>query len=141
MSEPLHFQLYSRRTVGLETVKRNIIVIGASTGGVKALKELPDCGLAAGQVKLFFKNPERPTATEIYESIHAFDQENMVKKYRHGATANLFTYRRVMDDVGIFNRELKSGGDVEWGKRVYAAGYKQVYAEDARVLHPARYSL
>jgi hypothetical protein len=33
---------------------------------------------------------------------------------------------------------LKSGGDREWGERVRKAGYYQLYAEDACVLHPAR---
>jgi glycosyltransferase involved in cell wall biosynthesis len=141
---------YGARNKGIQAAKGDILGFTDSDcipqqdwilNGVNALRNLPDCGLAAGQVQLFFKNPKRPTATEIYESIHAFDQENMVKKYHHGATANLFTYRRVMDNVGLFNPELKSGGDVEWGKRVFAAGYKQVYAENACVLHPARYSL
>jgi GT2 family glycosyltransferase len=39
------------------------------------------------------------------------------------------------------NKNLKSGGDVEWGRRVFAYGYYQLYAEDASVRHPARFSL
>ena len=45
-----------------------------------------------------------------------------------------------MDQVGQFNERLKSGGDLEWGARVYQAGYAQFYAEDVRVAHPARHS-
>jgi glycosyltransferase involved in cell wall biosynthesis len=106
--------------------------------GVRELVSSPKCGLVAGRVKLYFKNPEKQTPVEVYESIHAFDQKNMVENYHHGATANVFTYRKVFDDVGLFNADLKSGGDVEWGKRVYARGYQQLYAADACVLHPAR---
>jgi hypothetical protein len=104
--------------------------------GVRELVSSPKCGLVAGRIKLYFKNPEKQTPVEVYESIHAFDQKNMVENYHHGATANVFTYRKVIDDVGLFNADLKSGGDVEWGKRVYAHGYKLIYAADACVHAP-----
>lgn len=109
--------------------------------GLSTLQSVPNCGLIAGRISLRFRNPEKPTAVEIYESLNAFKQKNMVEKYQHGATANLFTFKSVLDQVGIFNDSLKSGGDVEWGKRVYAHGYNQAYAEEACVAHPARYSL
>lgn len=53
-------------------------------------------------------------------------------------TANLFTRCEVLCEIGAFNASLKSGGDYEWGKRVHAAGYAHVYADDVRVDHPAR---
>ena len=37
-----------------------------------------------------------------------------------------------------FNDSLKSGGDFEWGNRVYRKGYKLVYWDKAVVTHPAR---
>lgn len=36
---------------------------------------------------------------------------------------------------------MKSGGDTEWGKRVFSRGYSIIYADDCYVDHPARYSL
>jgi len=45
-----------------------------------------------------------------------------------------------MDTVGHFNAEVKSSGDLDWGQRVAAAGYQQVYAEQVCVAHPARFS-
>jgi hypothetical protein len=44
----------------------------------------------------------------------------------------------VVDHVGGFDPELKSGGDREWGGRVARAGFGIRYAADAVVGHPAR---
>jgi hypothetical protein len=71
----------------------------------------------------------------------SFPQKYYIENYKGGATANVWTFRSVINDVGTFNATLKSGGDIEWGQRVYAAGYNQVYADDVCVAHPARRSL
>lgn len=108
--------------------------------GVENLLKISNCGLVAGSVKLFFKDLNQPTAVELYESITAFSQQQLLEKYRGAATANVFTFRNVIEQVGNFNASLKSGGDLEWGKRVFEGGYKQVYAEEVQVDHPARHS-
>lgn len=108
--------------------------------GVETLLKVPSCGLVAGRIELFFKDPGRPTAVELYEKITAFPQCQYVEKSHWGATANLFTFKSVIEHVGLFEDTLKSGGDVEWGQRVFSFGYKQLYAEDSCVFHPARYS-
>lgn len=46
----------------------------------------------------------------------------------------------MFEDVGLFDAQLKSCGDSEWGERVFASGYKQIYVNDACVAHPARSS-
>jgi glycosyltransferase involved in cell wall biosynthesis len=108
--------------------------------GVKRLLSTPNCGLVAGKIKIFFKNRDRPTAVELYDSVTFFNQKQYIEEQKYGATANLFTYRSVFDRVGLFNSQLKSGGDKEWGQRVFARGYSLVYADETRVAHPARYS-
>lgn len=108
--------------------------------GVANLLRMPKCGLVAGKIEVFFKNSAQPTAVELYENIRAFPQKKYLENYRFGATANLWTLRSIIDDVGVFEHTLKSGGDVEWGERVFAAGYKQIYADDTCVAHPARES-
>jgi GT2 family glycosyltransferase len=66
----------------------------------------------------------------------------VTEEKHYGATANIFTFRSVIEKVGVFNPELKSaGGDKEFGKRVFAAGYQQIYADDTCILHPTRYTL
>lgn len=107
--------------------------------GIENLLKTPDCGLVAGEVQLFFKNPQKPTVFEVYDSMNFLRQKYYIENYKFGATANLFTSKKVFEAVGLFNPDLKSGGDSEWGKRVFAAGYTQIYADDVLVAHPARY--
>ncbi|RCJ25517.1 glycosyl transferase family 2 [Nostoc minutum NIES-26] len=109
--------------------------------GVKNLLSTPNCGLVAGRIDFFFKNPEKLTPVELYENIEMpFNQELNVQETHFGVTANLFTFKHVIDNVGSFDEKLKSGGDREWGERVFQAGYKQIYADDTCVKHPARNS-
>lgn len=109
--------------------------------GVKHLFSVPQCGLVAGKIEIFFKNPIRPTLVEIYDSVTFLQQKRNVEEDKYGATANIFTFKSVIEKVGLFNSKLKSGGDLEWGKRVFSHGYAIIYADDVRVAHPARYSL
>lgn len=107
--------------------------------GVENLSREPGCGLVGGKIEFFFQNPARPTPAELYDKVMAFAQEDDIRQNHYSATANLFTYRHTIDDVGLFNASvLKSGGDLEWGQRVYASGYKLVYAHEVCVRHPAR---
>lgn len=108
--------------------------------GVVALKSIVNCGQVVGKVRLFFTDPQRPTAVELYESLTAFHQERLLRDFHGGATANVFTWRKVIDQVGPFNTRLKSNGDMEWGERVFQAGYNQLYAAEAQVSHPTRRS-
>ncbi|MEO1378219.1 MAG: glycosyltransferase family A protein, partial [Cyanobacteria bacterium J06635_10] len=109
--------------------------------GVKNLKENPGLGLLAGKINVFFRDSDNPGVVEIYERLMAFQQDYLIKKGNFCSTSNLFTYREVFDDIGLFKSTLKSGGDREWGRRVFSAGYIQSYAEDVCIEHPARYSL
>jgi glycosyltransferase involved in cell wall biosynthesis len=109
--------------------------------GVKNLLSTPNCGLVAGRIDFFFKNPEKLTPVELYENIEMpFNQEQNVHEIHFGVTANLFTFKHVIDNVGSFDEKLKSGGDREWGERVFQAGYQQIYADDTLIKHPARNS-
>jgi glycosyltransferase involved in cell wall biosynthesis len=109
--------------------------------GVQAFLNTDNCGLIAGQIDLFFQNTTSPTSVELYDAIKiGFPQERFVNESHYGATANVFTSRQVLEQVGEFNASLKSSGDREWGQRVFAAGYRLAYAPHARVSHPARYT-
>jgi glycosyltransferase involved in cell wall biosynthesis len=110
--------------------------------GVQTLVQNPDCGFVAGNIQISFQDQNQPTAIELYESLwYPLPQAEFVEKHHFGATANIFTFAQVMGQVGVFDSTLKSNGDREWGQRVYAAGYRPLYAATVYVTHPARHSL
>lgn len=108
--------------------------------GVQRLLSVPNCGLVAGNIEIFPRDAQSPTAVELFEMATAFPQEHHLNTLKYGATANLFTFASVLAQVGPFNQTLKSGGDLDWGRRVYAQGYQQIYGADVQVAHPARRS-
>lgn len=139
---------YAARNKGISLAKGEIIAftdadcIPASDWiekGVANLLSVPNCGLLAGKVEMTFRNPNQPTAVELVDSTN-FLQKSFVEKSNYGITANVFTFKSVIDDVGCFDDSLKSCGDRDWGRRIFAAGYRQIYADDTCVAHPARYS-
>lgn len=107
--------------------------------GVGALLNTPNCGLVAGRIEIFFKHSQ-PTPVELYESITAFPQKQLLERRHYAAAANIFTFKAVLEKIGLFDATLKSNGDVEWGQRVFSHGYQQIYTNEACVYHPARYS-
>src|SRR3546814_1266026 len=57
-----------------------------------------------------------------------------------GFTANWCSPAEVVRKLGAFRRDLKSGGDHEFARRIRKAGYPILYAPDALVFHAARSS-
>ena len=140
---------YSARNTGLSIAKGDIIGFTDSDcapakdwiekGAAQILKH-PGCGFVAGKISFSFQEPGNPNPAELYDSLNFLQQEKYVTQNNFGATANLFTTPEVFEAVGLFDASLKSGGDRNWGKRVHAAGYLQIYADDVEIAHPARAS-
>ena len=108
--------------------------------GVKSLLLHKKQGAIGGDVRIFTMNP-RPTSVELYEQTMSLNQYKYIRYHKFAVTANLYTFRSVIDVVGMFDEKLKSGGDYEWCQRLRNAGYEVVYAKDVVVLHPARATL
>lgn len=109
--------------------------------GVKALVSNAQCGIVGGAVHFCFKIHGEPNSIELYDSLFFLQQKRYVEEIKFSVTANLFTYMSIFNAVGLFDENLKSGGDGEWGKRVFEKGYGVVYSDDAVTHHPARNTL
>jgi cellulose synthase/poly-beta-1,6-N-acetylglucosamine synthase-like glycosyltransferase len=109
--------------------------------GVARLRESPQYGIVGGGIRIFFRNPTRPSAVELFSSVVYLQQEVTVLQKHYAVTANLFTRRSVFDQVGPFDAQRRSGGDRDFGLRVASVGMMVLYAPEARVDHPALDSL
>ena len=74
-----------------------------------------------------------------YEYYYEFPINHFMHRRHFGVTANLFVKRKVFEELGGFDKRLRSGGDLEFGNRVYISrNFKQVYKKEVRVIHPPR---
>jgi GT2 family glycosyltransferase len=81
------------------------------------------------------------TPTARYNARTGFPVRQYIARHRYAPTCALFVRREVFEDVGLFDPRLMSGGDMEFGNRVAAAGYEMGYCADAVAYHPVRSSL
>lgn len=82
--------------------------------------------------------PDDPSPTARYNYVSGFPIEGFLRRHRYAPTSCLFVTRTLLEDVGRFDDRLVSGGDLEFGNRVYDAGYDLAYAPEATVVHPTR---
>src|SRR5690606_1488969 len=102
--------------------------------GVKALREYD---YVAGDIKI--DETKVKTLTNYYELKTAFPVRDFFLGGHYGPTANVFVRRRVFEEIGGFDERLQSGGDREFGERIFQfTGFKQAYCKDIAVLHPPR---
>jgi glycosyltransferase AglI len=133
---------YAARNKGIQIADgTNIIFLDADQeitetwldSGLFSLKEYDYTG-----GKVVIELGENPSIWELLDSISAFPVKEYLKKMHFAPTANLFVAKYVFDDLGLFNENLRSCGDFEFGNRIFNAGYKQGYDPEAITVHPAR---
>ncbi|MCB9420737.1 MAG: glycosyltransferase family 2 protein [Ardenticatenaceae bacterium] len=141
---------YAARNYGISKAQGEIIAFTDSDclpepnwieKGVQTINQNDAIGFIAGKVDVFPLDYDHPTIVEQYEILRAFPVEEFIERWHFGVTANIFTRLNVINDVGNFDETLKSNGDTDWCQRVYNAGYKPVYVDEACVKHPALYTL
>lgn len=78
------------------------------------------------------------TAAARYDRALYLQQDDYVTRLGFAATANLFVRREVLDRIGGFDDDLRSGGDLELCRRALSAGFALGYEPAAVVRHPPR---
>jgi len=91
--------------------------------------------LSGGAVEVTLR--AKPSPAEYVDRMRHLRQEMYVTALGFAVTANLAVRREVLD-VHRFADRLQTGGDVEFCRRVTAAGATLRYTPDAVVQHPAR---
>jgi glycosyltransferase involved in cell wall biosynthesis len=71
---------------------------------------------------------------------YGFKIKKYFEKSNFVVTACLSVRKKIFEQIGYFDDRLESGGDKEFGQRVYAAGFKQHYDQDLILYHPSRSS-
>lgn len=86
-------------------------------------------------------DPKQRTKSALYNALTGFPIESYIQNDHFVPTCCLIARKEVFDAVGLFDGTLQSGGDFEFGNRVYAAGIKQLFAKKIVMTHPARANL
>lgn len=109
--------------------------------GIRALQENPRASIVGGDILIFPKVQQRPSAVELFDIAFGLPQQANITKRGRCMTANLFTRRSVFDEVGVFDEHIFSGGDHMWCNRVTEAGGQVMFEQQALIRHPARDSM
>ncbi len=82
---------------------------------------------------------DKHTLAAKYNQLGGFSVKSDLEHSQFVPTCCLSVKRDLFDAVGFFDERLESGGDYEFGQRVYRAGLKQLLAGDIIMQHPARW--
>ncbi|CAH6889078.1 putative glycosyltransferase EpsJ [Vibrio chagasii] len=124
---------YSARNLGIKHAKGDLIAFmdGYPTNSwvsnsIEVMKE-SNLDIVAGKVIL----PTNPTSTiyELYDSIFSLDIRYMVEKYSCAPTANLVVKKDVFNEVGLFDDNIRSGGDILFTSSATKRGFKLGFSE------------
>lgn len=138
---------YAARNTGIDNAKGDILAFIDSDciplsdwieQGVKHLTEVNVPTVIGGEVDIFYEIDNQPTAIELYEKLFAFPIKRNIRDNHYPPSGNMFVPKSVLEIVGKFNENLKSGGDIDWGNRAYNKGINIQYSRQITVLHPAR---
>ena len=102
--------------------------------GIGVLQEM-NSDMVGGKVTFAFS--DRTRAAEYYDAVNNFQFEEKIKRGTCGG-GNTFVKRSVFDKIGMFDPNMKSGGDVVFARKATTSGLKLVYAPRAEVFHPTR---
>ena len=134
---------YAARNRGIEAAHGAILAFidadmtapGDYFSSVRARFEDGDVDYLACDVRIVVGEP---TPAGYYNGLTGFPIRAYLQRGRYAPTCCLCIRRDCIDRIGTFDDRLESGGDMEFGKRAYAAGLSQEFAEEITLEHPAR---
>lgn len=134
---------YAARNKGINNSKGEIIVFIDADMKVRPdfLKKIQDF-MADKEIKYAGFNVEMELKIKsiigFYEKITGFKIKESITNKHFVSTNCLITRKDIFNKIGFFNSKLISGGDREFGNRVWNAGLKQFFIKDITVLHPVK---
>lgn len=138
---------YAARNAGIEASQGRIIsFIDANVrverdfiSKVKTVFDRTDADYVGYNVHVYTPN-NCDSFIARYNKAVGFPIESYIVDGNFAPTCGMAVRRKVIDEIGGFDDSTISGGDAEFGQRVATAGYKQYFARDIEVYHPARTS-
>jgi glycosyltransferase AglI len=74
----------------------------------------------------------------LYDLVTGFKIPESLKLKHFASTNSLLIRREIFNALGLFDCRLVSGGDREFGIRSWNANYKQLFAENIKIIHPVK---
>lgn len=132
---------YAARNLGIEKAQGDILLFTdadclPAKSWISRAIELQEQGVVGGHVELVSKGDF--SDLELYERIFYFNQKAYIQEDRYAVTANLMVTKSIMNEVGLFDASLRSGGDRIWGQLATSKGFSISYDPKLKVLHPTR---
>lgn len=107
--------------------------------GILAIRKYGNLVNIGGNV--LFNTRDSKSVIEKYQTAMGFMQKQNIEQNYFSATANLFVYKKVWQQVGVFDERLYSGADKVWGWLSKELGVATHYAPSVIVRTPSRMSL
>lgn len=102
----------------------------------QAISSIGPVDYLAANIRVDYR--EIQTAVHSYQVRHSFPNAVYLEQEHFGVTAGLVIKRRLTEQLGGFDSRLRSGGDREFGLRVYQAGFKQAFLSTPPLVHPPK---
>ena len=137
---------YAARNKGIKTAKGSIIAFVDADMSVKddwiqkisESMEKNKADYLACRVDIY---SDDESLVSKYNMLTGFPLEEYVYTRHFAPTCCLVVKRKIFDELGDFDSNLISGGDYEFGVRVYNSGKQLFYDPEIVMYHPARSTL